>query len=122
MARHEFTGSVKAKAFARAKGRCEKCTARLMVGKYHYDHVIPDALNGKPTLENCEVLCVSCHGHKTATVDVPAIAKSNRIVAKQAARGESKWQSQGFTPAPKQHSATRRLTKGVGIFPEDQPS
>jgi 5-methylcytosine-specific restriction enzyme A len=41
--------------------------------------VLPDALGGEPTLENCAVLCTNCHGEKTAKVDVPTIAKSNRV-------------------------------------------
>ncbi len=76
--RQEFPRKVKVAAFERAAGRCEKCTARLAVGKFHYDHRIPDALGGKPVLENCEVLCTACHGAKTAKEDVPAIAKANR--------------------------------------------
>jgi len=82
MSRQEFPPRVKADAFTRAAGRCEKCTARLFVGKFAYDHVIPDAMGGKPTLENCEVLCNACHGVKTNTKDVPAIAKVKRIRAK----------------------------------------
>lgn len=77
--RREFSAKVKADAFTRAAGRCEGCTARLFVGKFAYDHVIPDAMGGEPTLENCKVLCLACHGEKTAGVDVPAIAKVKRI-------------------------------------------
>lgn len=82
--RREFTAKVKVAAFERAKGHCEKCTARLMVGNIQYDHVIADALGGEPTLENCAVLCVSCHGAKTPG-DTTAAAKVKRIRAKQVA-------------------------------------
>lgn len=81
-ARREFPARVKVAAFERANGHCEGCTAKLHVGKYHYDHRLPDALTGKPTVENCQVLCTACHGAKTADQDVPRIAKANRVRAK----------------------------------------
>jgi 5-methylcytosine-specific restriction endonuclease McrA len=73
----------------RANGCCEgnpygdRCPAKLTIGKYHYDHVIPDGLGGEPTLDNCAVLCVACHKDKTASKDVPAIAKTKRIQDRQ---------------------------------------
>ena len=80
--REEFPAKVKVAAFDRANGRCEVCGAHLYVGKYQYDHIIPTAVGGPPTLENCRVACVACHGAKTAKVDVPAIAKTARVKAK----------------------------------------
>ena len=77
--RRNFPDKVKAQAFERAAGRCESCTAKLFPGNVHYDHVIPDALGGEPTLDNCEALCKACHGVKTRTRDVPSIAKVKRI-------------------------------------------
>ncbi len=82
MTRREFPAKVMVDAFTRASGRCEKCTARLVTGKFHYDHVIPDAMGGEPILANCAVLCTACHGVKTAGVDIPAIAKVKRVRAK----------------------------------------
>ena len=76
--RREFPAKVMVAAFKRAAGRCEKCTARLHVGKFAYDHIIPDQLGGEPTLENCQVICTACHSVKTRTKDVPAIAKAKR--------------------------------------------
>jgi 5-methylcytosine-specific restriction endonuclease McrA len=73
---------VKLAAFERAGGHCEKCTARLYAGKFHYDHVLPDWLGGTPTLENCAVLCVACHGEKTTQEDRPRIDKAKRQRAK----------------------------------------
>lgn len=78
MSRREFDRKTKAAAFLRADGHCEKCRARLQTGRFHYDHVIPDALGGEPVLSNCEVLCEACHGEKTASGDVPRIAKMKR--------------------------------------------
>jgi 5-methylcytosine-specific restriction endonuclease McrA len=83
--RTEFSKQVKRDAFLRADGKCEgsDCGARLTLGKYHYDHVIPDGLGGEPTLDNCAVLCLPCHKIKTTTKDVPAIAKTKRIQDRQ---------------------------------------
>ncbi len=78
MSRREFSAKVKVAAFQRANGHCEKCTAHLMPGRFAYDHVLPDALGGEPVLENCAVLCSACHGSKTASGDVPRIAKMKR--------------------------------------------
>lgn len=78
MGRSEFTRAVKAAAFLRANGHCECCTAKLSSGNMEYDHRIPDALGGEATLENCVVLCRTCHRAKTTKQDVPAIAKAKR--------------------------------------------
>lgn len=83
--RHEFPAKIKAAAALRANGKCEECTRRLLTGDFHYDHVIPDALGGEPTLENCAVLCRSCHRIKTGSGDIPRIAKAARNYRK--ARG-----------------------------------
>ena len=77
--RREFSKQVRLKAWERANGRCEECTARLFAGRFAYDHIKPDAFDGAPDLENCRVLCDNCHGEKTFKRDIPAIAKSNRI-------------------------------------------
>lgn len=79
MTRREFPRKVKQAAFMRAKGKCENCTAKLYPGKYRYDHRLPDALGGEPTLDNCWVLCNNCDSPKTYEHDIPAIAKANRI-------------------------------------------
>lgn len=76
--RQEFPRVVMRLAFERAKGHCEKCSAHLYAGKFQYDHVIADSIGGKPTLENCQVLCSACHGEKTAKLDTPRAAKTKR--------------------------------------------
>lgn len=79
----EFSKKVRGLAFARCKGKCEKCNAILKVGEGEYDHVIPLALGGESTLDNCQVLCRPCHrdpGAKTAE-DVKRIAKAKRVEA-----------------------------------------
>lgn len=98
MPRREFSAKTKALAFERAGGNCECCTARLTVGKFHYDHVIPDALGGEPVLSNCMVLCTNCHGAKTHKEDVPRIAKAVRTNRKHigAVRPKRPWPSRKF--------------------------
>lgn len=80
--RREFPRKIKQAAFMRAKGKCEICTARLYPGKYRYDHVLPCALGGEPTLENCQVICSNCDTPKTYGKDIPMIAKADRQRAK----------------------------------------
>ena len=78
--RSEFPKRVRLAAWERAQGHCETCGVKIRLGLGpHYDHVIPDAVGGEPTLENCAVLCRTCHGVKTAQRDVPAIAKTKRV-------------------------------------------
>jgi 5-methylcytosine-specific restriction endonuclease McrA len=67
-----------------AMGKCESCGSILRPGHFDYDHDKPDAFGGSNALANCRVLCSGCHGTKTSQVDIPAIAKSNRIRARQA--------------------------------------
>lgn len=76
--RREFSAYTKAQAALRAGGRCESCTARLGDGGFHYDHIIPDAIGGEPTLDNCQVLCLTCHRAKTTKHDIPRAAKTKR--------------------------------------------
>lgn len=89
--RREFPKSVKLAAWQRSSGKCEECGAKLFPGKFHYDHTVPDALGGEPTLDNCKVLCAvdrqSCHSVKTHGAtrdtkrysDVSIIAKTKRL-------------------------------------------
>lgn len=79
--RLEFSTKVKMAALERANGHCEKCGHSLTFAKHAFDHIIPDALGGKPTLDNCQVICSLCHYDKTKG-DVRAIAKNKRIRAK----------------------------------------
>jgi hypothetical protein len=44
---------------------------------------LADWLGGKPTLENCRVLCLACHAVKTAE-EASQRAKGNRIKDKEA--------------------------------------
>jgi 5-methylcytosine-specific restriction endonuclease McrA len=81
MNRREFNKATMRDAFLRCNGICEgeNCGAKLAHGDFHYDHIIPDALGGEPTLDNCQVLCRACHKEKTGKQDIPRIAKTKRI-------------------------------------------
>src|SRR5258705_8837793 len=82
--RQEVPAKGRVAAMERAKKRCERCPALLIPGKFRYNHRIPDALGGQPTLDNCEVLCLACDSVQTYTKDIPAIAKSKRIRRREA--------------------------------------
>ena len=77
--RKEFSKKIRRDAFMRAGGKCEACGAHLWIWRFHYDHVIPAALGGEATPENCSVLCLACHRDKSGKHDVPAIAKATRV-------------------------------------------
>lgn len=115
--RSEFPKSVRVAAWARSGGKCEECTKKLFPGKFVYDHIVPDGLGGKPTLENCRVLCAneqsSCNHKKTYGLkhsrldgDLPKMAKVRRITAKgglmnaKPTKPGRKLQSRGFTKGP----------------------
>lgn len=104
--RLEFSRKTRAIAFERCKGLCDGCGARLKVGEAEYDHVLPAALGGNASAENCQVLCKVCHRGKTTT-DVQRIRKADRqrdrasgaIVAKQRIK------SAGFPHRPRPQKA-----------------
>lgn len=77
--RRDFPARIKAEAFRRSNGHCEHCTRKLFTGDIFYDHVIPDQLNGGPVLDNCQVLCRSCHRAKTLDRDLPDIVRARKI-------------------------------------------
>lgn len=79
--RREFPTRIKVAAFERCGGRCERCGADVGATA-QYDHVLPCALGGEPTLSNIECLCKTCHALKTHKTDVPMIAKGKRVRAK----------------------------------------
>lgn len=108
--RLEFTKKTMREAYERAEGLCEgirpdgeRCCF-LVDRRKHFDHIIPAALGGDNSLQNCAVLCVPCHDAKTQKIDVPMIAKAKRISDKH--RG-IKLRSRGFQKRPPQRTASR---------------
>lgn len=87
MTRKEFPVAVKKAAFQRSlidgECRCEvvwhgKRCGKLILGAPEYDHIVPDGLQGEPTLENCQCACRACHKIKTHMHDRPVMAKADR--------------------------------------------
>lgn len=132
MPRHNFSAKVKRQARERSGGHCEaigevyglppgeRCNAALAGKRVEIDHYpIPATDEGSDVLENAVACCTKCHGHKTATYDVPMQAKGKRVSDKHLGiRRPSQFTSAGFRKAEPQRSATRQLTKRVGYFPE----
>lgn len=79
--RRAFSTAVKLAAYERCGGHCESCTAPLRPGGHHYDHAIAAALGGSSEIDNCRVLCTTCHGRKTYRYDFKTIAKAKRLFA-----------------------------------------
>lgn len=82
-----FTAQIMRAAWRRCGGRCEgiladgsRCNAKLTTGHITYDHRNPHAFSRDSSLKNCQVLCDACDDAKTYTRDIPAIAKSNRVL------------------------------------------
>ena len=85
--RAEFSPKTKVLAFKRAGGRCEKCGNKILAanGPVQYDHIVPAAIGGDNSIDNCQVLCKRpCHDLKTHKTDVPEIARTERIIKKNA--------------------------------------
>lgn len=93
-ARQEFPKSVKEQAWERCGGCCEDvaCQGAQILDGAHYDHIIPAALGGEGTLENCQVLCAWHHRRKTKAEDMPRISKAKRILEKRAGLRRRKYQ------------------------------
>lgn len=119
MTRREFSTKVMLAAYERSRGLCEECGAILQVGKFDYDHDVPDALGGEPTLENCKVRCRFCHSRKTARVDVPQIAKANRQRVRYLGAKSRKPQSK-FKRLASGRVVLRKCVE-CGIYPADLP-
>jgi len=104
--RKEFTLATKRDARKRARGKCENCGATLTHGKVgfarreEHDHDNPDYFSKDNSLENCVVLCRTCHVEKTRK-DIADIAKSKR-------REE---RDMGFREPPKQTIQSRGFQK-----------
>jgi 5-methylcytosine-specific restriction endonuclease McrA len=113
--RQEFDKKTRIAAFARSRGHCELCGVKFIGGKKpRYDHIIPDALGGNPTLENCQCICAPCHDAKTAKEDVPRIAKAVRQhadhIGATVKRGPT-LKYAGFRPAPEQRRASKPISR-----------
>ena len=108
--RRNFPKAVKLAAFKRANGRCEECTTWLGPGNTEYDHVLADGICGEPTLENCAVVCKTCHSFKTRKHDIPAISRAKRLHAKHS----------GAKPKKRPWSKYRRKMDGTIVLRDER--
>jgi 5-methylcytosine-specific restriction enzyme A len=89
MPRSEFSKATKLEAFKLADGCCENCGLKIVgsIAPVIYDHIVPDALGGDNSLDNCQCLCTPCDKLKTFTPidgDIPRIAKAQRGLERRA--------------------------------------
>jgi 5-methylcytosine-specific restriction protein A len=83
LSRQEFPRSVKVVVIKRATREnvvyCENC--RLPAKKFQIDHIIADAICGKPVIENAMLICDVCFGIKNPQ-DTTLAAKAKRREAR----------------------------------------
>lgn len=110
---------VRLRVFDRCQGRCGICDRKIRPGEgWTLEHVIALINGGKNAESNLDVTCNWCLPAKNAE-DVAEKAKTAAVRSKHLGiRHPSKMRSAGFSASPKQHTATRELTKRVGQFNE----
>lgn len=99
--RREFPASVRNAVRERSQGVCEWAGGACDQIAVEIDHVIPDALGGKPTLENAAHLCAGHHASKTA-LDTKMIAKADRVGGRS---GQAKRRKERGASIPKRANA-----------------
>lgn len=106
MSRMEFNRKTRRLIIDRAAGKCEACEAILKAGEGEVDHILPDALGGKPEAANGRLICRVCHVAKTA-VDIARIRKADRQrdKASGAVRSKQSFPSRNDLKANKAKSA-----------------
>lgn len=84
--RTEFSKATKRAIHARSGGRCEchRCPGLVPCGQplsfpMFYEHIIQCEVGGDASVENGAVLNRTCWKAKTATQDLPVIAKCKRV-------------------------------------------
>ena len=87
--------------FRRQHGRCAMC-GRMLLDVFHIDHVIALARGGTDTLDNKQLLCISCHRVKTSGTkatslgsDIFEITKTKRL-AKGKKDRKYRWPKRSF--------------------------
>lgn len=81
MTRAEFSKATRLAAWQACGGRCQSCTAKLFTGNIEYHHDTECTFGGNADLQNCVVLCRTCHSAITRS-RAKVIAKSNRVRAR----------------------------------------
>jgi 5-methylcytosine-specific restriction endonuclease McrA len=98
--RTEFKKSVKLEAYKRClvdnKPHCELCGKKIL-GVPEFDHIKADGLGGEATIENCQVLCGSCHRQKTHEQDRPIMTKADaQFEAQIGVKRKYRWAKRSF--------------------------
>lgn len=60
----EFSKPTRRRLMEAARNACQKCHSTR---KLQFDHIIPIHLGGTADISNGQVLCIDCHGSKTAS-------------------------------------------------------
>lgn len=59
--RFDATGSVRKQVYLRANGECERCGERITYKNGEMDEKVSRGEGGEVSLDNCWMLCHSCH-------------------------------------------------------------
>lgn len=126
LSRQEFTTRTKGLALKRCMRdgvpHCEGCGIEInaRTGPI-FEHDAPAMLGGDNSLENCKVHCKSCASIKTASEDVPRMAKADRVF--KAHHGikspRQKIATRGFAKAKPQRRASAPIEKWRGFAPRN---
>lgn len=110
LTRLNFSPQTKRKAYDRDGGKCRECGCDVPETRAQYDHILPDALGGKPELANCQLLCGPCHKEKTAQ-DVGRIRKADRQRARHvgAMKPKGTIKNAGFAKRQRKHKGRQSL-------------
>lgn len=68
--------------YARDKGRCQYCSARVSRDGFTYDHVLPRVKGGKTCWENVVVCCQACNQRKAGRTPQEAGMHLNTVPVK----------------------------------------
>lgn len=85
-----FSPKTQEQALARSEDMCEaegalyglvagvRCGANLRGRRREFDHILAHSNGGDNSLENCAVVCGTCHDFKSHKLDTPRAAKTVR--------------------------------------------
>ena len=127
-----FLSKVRKAAWERSGEKCEGALPNgdrcgCDEGPFIFDHVVPDYHGGRPTIENCQVLCKDCDRAKTAA-DRAAIDDTRRAYdAHRRLRAPRKIipgslctpVKRGFDGQPRERATGRPLSRPASIDVRD---
>lgn len=101
---------VRVRVFEAKKGRCHKCTRKVLAGEaWTLEHVVALINGGRNAEDNLDVTCCNCLPVKNAE-DMAVKAKSYAVKSKfLLPRAPSRLRSAGFPKRERQHTATRPM-------------